>query len=713
MKENVIKQQITDTLEVNYMPYAMSVIISRAIPEIDGFKPAHRKLLYTMFKMGLLKGNKIKSADVVGQTMRLNPHGDAAIYETLVRLTRGNDALLHPFIDSKGNFGKQYSRDMAYAASRYTEVKLDSFCSEIFRDIEKDTVDFVPNYNGQSTEPLLLPTTFPNILVTPNQGIAVGMASTICSFNLSEVCKTTIKLIQNPDHNILKTLKAPDFSTGGQLIFDKEALNKIYNTGKGSFKVRAKYKHDKKNSCIEITEIPYSTTIEVIIDKIVSLLKDSKIKNVVDVRDETGLDGLKIAIDVKKNTNVDKLMHKLYSMTTLSDSFNCNFNILVNGHPKQMGIGEILENWIDFRISCIRRQTRYDCKRKKEKLDLLEGLSKILLDIDRAIKIIRETEVDSEVIPNLMRYFKINEPQADFIAEIKLRNLNKEYLLNRINEKEFLIEEVKELEKLLSDDLLIKEKICNELRDIDKKYGVKRRTEIITNDEIIEFDDEDLIHDFGVKLFLTDHGYFKKITLASLRSQSNHNIKDDDKLIKEIETRNKSEILFFTNKANIFKVKIYDLKEVKASLLGEYLPSLLGMDEDEKIITMVNTKDYVENLAIVFENGKIAKLPLEVYKTKVNRKKLINSFYTGVKVIGIFEFKDDINIHLLRDDDKQLIVNTSLIPLKQTKTSVGLQVFKLKKGTILVDAQQIVEDEELNEKLCISKIPATGYFINN
>ncbi|MFV0503261.1 MAG: DNA gyrase subunit A [Lachnospirales bacterium] len=710
--ENFIKQDIKDTLELNYMPYAMSVIVSRAIPEIDGFKPAHRKLLYTMFKMGLLKGNKIKSADIVGQTMRLNPHGDSAIYETLVRLTRGNAALIHPFIDSKGNFGKQYSRDMAYAASRYTEAKLDEFCKEIFKDIDKNTVDFIENYNGSTTEPLLLPTTFPNILITPNQGIAVGMASTICSFNLKEVCKTTIKFIDDENIDLFKSLKAPDFSTGGQLIYDKEALDKIYTTGRGSIKVQGKYTFDKKNNCIEITEIPYTTTIEQIIDKIITLVKDGKLKDVQDVRDETGLQGLKIAIDVKKNTNIDVLMHKLFTMTTLRDSFNCNFNILINGQPMTLGVRGILENWLDFRIGCIRRQTHFDIKKKKEKLDLLEGLSKIILDIDKAIEIIRRTENEKDVLPNLISYFKINEIQANFIAEIKLRNLNKEYLLNRIKEKDVLIDEIKNLELLYNSDDLIKEEIKTQLKEIIKVYGKPRLTEIIDDSDVVEIDEDDLVQDFGVKVFLTDHSYFKKITLFSLRSASNQNIKEDDEIVQEIETNNKSEMLFFTNQHSVYKTKLQDVTEVKASVLGDYLPNLLDMEEDESVLYMVNTIEYKGYMVFAFENGKVAKVTLDVYKTKVNRKKLINAFSNNDKVVKILYIENDCDIYLKRNDKKMMVINTSLIPLKATKTTIGVQVFRLKKDSFIYECDLIgnleVEDKEYFR---VSKIPTTGHFL--
>ncbi len=681
--KNIIKQKITDTLEKNYMPYAMSVIVSRAIPEIDGFKPAHRKLLYTMYKMGLLKGNKIKSADVVGQTMRLNPHGDMAIYETLVRLTRGNDALLHPFIDSKGNFGKQYSRDMAFAASRYTEVKLDSICEELFKNIDKDTVDFIDNYNSTMQEPMLFPTTFPNLLVTPNQGIAVGMASSICSFNLNEVCDTTIKYIKNKNIDLTKTLIAPDFSTGGELIYSEKEIRKIYETGKGSFKVRAKYTYDKKNNCIDIREIPYTTTIEAIIDKIITLVKSNKIREINDVRDETDINGLKITIDLKRSSDPEKVMDKLFKQTSLSDSFSCNFNILVNGHPRTMGIAEILDEWILFRQNAIIRQSKFDINKKNEKLNLLEGLNKIFLDIDKAIEIIRHTENEKDVIPNLINYFKINELQAEYIAEIKLRNLNKEYLLNRINERENLIKEIEELNSLINDTSKVNKVITTELRDIKKKYGAKRRTDIIKEEDIVELDTDTLIEDYPISIFLTKQGYFKKISLSSLRSASNQMLKDDDEIILEKETSNKAELLFFTDKHNVYKIKAYDIEDCKASSMGKYLYNILPMDNDENIIYVTHIKEYVGYMLFGFENGKIAKIPMKQYETKVNRKKLVNAYSDKSPITYIKYTSEDIDIICIRDTDKALLINTSLIPEKLKRNSVGIQVIKLKKGSVM------------------------------
>ena len=671
---NYIEQPITKTLELNYMPYAMSVIISRAIPEIDGFKPSHRKLLYTMYLMGLLKGNRTKSTNVVGQTMKLNPHGDMAIYETLVRLTRGNDALLTPFIDSKGNFGKQFSRDMAFAASRYTEVKLDKICEEIFKNIDKDTVDFIDNYDGSMKEPVLFPTTFPNILVTNNQGIAVSMASSICSFNLKEVCDVTIKFIKNENIDIKKYLKAPDFSSGGELIYNEKEINNIYQTGRGSFKLRGKYRFDKKNSLIEIYEIPYTTTVEAIIDKIINLVKTNKIKEINDVRNETDKNGLKIAIDIKKSANAELLMHKLYSMTPLSDSFSCNFNVLIDGVPKTMGVKEILTEWLKFRIQCIKRQTAYDLEKKKVKHHLLSGLSKILLDIDKAISIIRDTEEDNMVIPNLIDGFNIDKEQAEYIAEIKLRNLNKEYLLNRVKEREQLEKDMKELKDIYDSEELIKNIICMELKEVSKKHGKPRKTEIIYHEEVKEIEEHELIEDYTAKFFLTKENYFKKVTLVSLRSSGEHKLKDEDVIVQEIEANNKAEIIFFSDKSNVYKIKAYDIPEVKVSNIGHYLPNILGMEEDENILYFVITNDFKGHMLFVFENGKIAKIPLEAYQTKVNRKKLINAYSDKSKLISIKYILDDRDIILIRDNTKAILINTSLIEEKATKSSMGISV---------------------------------------
>lgn len=710
---NFTEQKITDTLELNYMPYAMSVIISRAIPEIDGFKPAHRKLLYTMYKMGLLNGNRTKSTNVVGQTMKLNPHGDASIYETLVRITRGNDALLHPFIDSKGNFGKQYSRDMAYAASRYTEVKLDNICSEIFKNIDKNTVDFVDNYDGSLKEPVLFPTTFPNILVTPNQGIAVSMASSICSFNLKEICTAAINYIKNKDIDLKKYIKAPDFSSGGEIIYNPEEIENIYNTGRGSFKVRAKYRYDKKNSLIEIYEIPYTATIEVIIDKIILLVKQNKIKEINDVRNETDLNGLRITIDIKRNADPDMLMRKLYHMTALTDNFNCNFNILVDGSPKVMGIKEILEHWLIFRINCIKRQCEFDLNKKMEKHHLLEGLSKILLDVDKAIKIIRQTDEDINVIPNLIKGFNIDKIQAEYICEIKLRNLNKQYLMQRVSEKEKIENDIKELENLKNNEELIKNLICTELKEISKKYGKPRKTDIIYHEQVQQITNEILIEDYSVKLFLTKHNYFKKITLISLRSASEQKLKEEDVVIQEIETNNKSDVLFFSDKYNVYKSKVYDLNECKASSLGDYLSNILELEENENIIYMTVTNDYTGFMIFAFENGKVAKIDLKSYETKVNRKRLLNAYSSKSPIVGMYFVKEDCDMIAIRDNDKALLFNTSLLNINSTKNSSGIQVYNLKKNSkvAMFFEKSYFKSDDI-EYYRSDKIPATGHFIN-
>ncbi len=718
MANKYIEQQITDTLELNYMPYAMSVIVSRAIPEIDGFKPAHRKLLYTMYKMGLLNGTRTKSTNVVGQTMKLNPHGDATIYETMVRLTRGNDALLHPFIDSKGNFGKVYSSAMAYAASRYTEVKLDSICSEIFKDIDKNTVDFVDNYDGTLKEPVLFPTTFPNVLVTPNKGIAVGMASTICSFNLREVCEATIQYIKNSNVDLKEYLKAPDFTTGGELIYNAEEIDKIYNTGKGSFKVRAKYKFDKKNGIIEIYEIPYSTNIETIIDKIIDLVKQNKIKEINDVRNETDLNGLKIAIDIKRSADPEKLMTKLYQLTPLTDSFSCNFNILVNGSPRTMGIKDILNEWIDFRMSCIKRQTAYDLEKKGERLHLLEGLEKILLDIDKAIKIIRETEEDSQVIPNLMTGFDIDQVQAEFVAEIKLRNLNKEYILKQTRAIEDLKKEMADLDDILHHESRVLKIITADLRRVAKKYGKDRKTDIIYEDEIKQVQEEDFIEDYPVTLFLTKENYLKKITQvslqASMRVSAEHKLRENDEIIQTAETNNKTELLMFSDKQNVYKIKCHDIPECKTSNIGEYLNNILTMDADEKIIYVTVSNEYKGYMLFAFENGKVAKVNMSAYETKTMRKKLINAYSSKFPLTGMMYIENDTDILLVRDSDKAMLLNTALIPEKQTKTTAGINVYTLKKNSRLARIMRkedfVSEDIEYYRS---NKIPGTGHFIND
>ena len=714
IEEQIFLQNITDTLELNYMPYAMSVIVSRAIPEIDGFKPAHRKLLYTMYKMGLSSGARVKSTKVVGQTMTLNPHGDAAIYETLVRLTEGNSALLHPFIDSKGNFGKQHSRDMAYAAARYTEVKLSAICAEIFSDIDKNTVNFVDNFDSSTKEPTLLPTSFPNILVNPNQGIAVGMANSICSFNLNEICETTIAYIKDKNHNIMDTLKAPDFSTGGEIIYNEEELNQIYETGKGSFKVRAKYKFDSKNSCIEVTEIPYTTTSEAIIDKIILLVRSNKIKEITDVRDETDLKGLKIAIDVKKSTNVDLLMHKLYQQTSLLDNFSCNFNILVNSKPKVLGIKEILDAWISFRMASIKGQLGWDIDKKSNRLHLLEGLKKILTDIDKAIKIIRETEFDTMVIPNLMRGFSIDQAQAEFIAEIKLRNINKEYILNKIAEVNTLKDEIQKLQDTLKSDTKIKNLICTQLKNVAKKYGKDRTTKIITSNEIKAFSTEDTIEDYGIKLFLTDQNYFKKIPLISTRSMGEQKLKENDFITYEMETSNRADILFFSNKQNLYKLKASDILEHKASSMGDYLNNLLGLEDDEKVIYMLPTYDYSGNMVYLFGNGKAVKVQLKAYETKTNRKKLINAYSAKSPLIFMSYMETETDFILIRDTDKACLFNTALLSVSNTKNAAGVQVYTLKKNSrisnILTSAEFVSDNIEHYRT---NKLPSTGHFLKD
>ena len=712
MKVNSIEQKIIDTLEKNYMPYAMSVIVSRAIPEIDGFKPSHRKLLYTMYKMGLLTGSKTKSANVVGQTMKLNPHGDMAIYETLVRLARGNGALLHPFIDSKGNFGKQYSRDMRYAAPRYTEVKLDRICEELFRDIDRNTVDFIDNYDGTLKEPTLLPSTFPNILVNSNQGIAVGMASNICSFNLQEVCETAVQYIRDENCDVVRFLKAPDLSTGGQLIYNEKEIADIYNTGRGSFKLRAKYRYDKENSCIEVYEIPYTTTTESVIDSVVELVKSGKIKEITDVRDETDLDGLRITFDIRKSSDPEALMNKLFKLTTLQDTFSCNFNILVNGNPRVMGIKTILKEWLAFRINCIKRQTLYDIDKKNEKLHLLLGLKKILLDIDKAIKIIRGTEHEIDVVPNLMKGFGIDRIQAEFIAEIKLRNLNREYILNRVSEVESLQKEIQELKDIYCDEAKIKKIIIRQLSDVSKKYGRERCTEIIREEHIEEITHEHLIEDYNLKLFLTEQNYLKKIPLVSLRANPEHKLKDEDLIVQEVETHNKADLLLFSNKQTVYKMKIYEINDCKASALGEYLNNLLGLEADEKIIYIAATDEYKGYMLFGFENGKMAKIDMESYATKTNRKKLANAYSDFSRLVYMAFTMEDVELVAFSSINKVLIFNTSNINPKSTRDSQGVQVLSSKKGSTMVRVKSINEAGFKDLDYYRTKnIPATGCYL--
>jgi DNA gyrase subunit A len=711
---NLVEQKIVDTLEKNYMPYAMSVIVSRAIPEIDGLKPSHRKLLYTMYKMGLLKGEKTKSANVVGQTMKLNPHGDMAIYETLVRLTRGNNALLHPYVDSKGNFGKHFSRDMKFAAPRYTEVKLDKICEELFRDIDKNTVEFIDNYDGTLKEPVLLPCTFPSILVNANQGIAVGMASNICSFNLVEVCNTAIEYIKNEETDLLEHMKAPDFPIGGQLIFNEKDMREIYDTGRGSFKVRAKYRYDRANNCIEIFEIPYTTSSEAIIDTIIELVKSNKIKDIVDVRDETDLNGLKITLDLKRNIDPDALMNKLYKFTPLQDSFSCNFNILIEGRPRVMGIKEVIKEWIIFRVDCIKKQTLFDIEKKSDKLHLLLGLKKILLDIDKAVIIIRKTEEEALVIPNLMKGFDIDQLQAEFIAEIKLRNLNKEYILNRISEIENLQKEIADLRDLHSSDKKIKKVIIKQLEGVSKKFGQPRRTEIIHEEHVEEITSDHLIEDYNLKLFLTKHNYLKKIPLTSLRSSSEHKLKDDDCIVQEVETHNKAELLLFSNRQTVYKLRIFEIDDCKASSLGEYLANLLGLEEGEEIIYMAATDDYKGYMIFAFENGKVAKIDLGSYATKTNRRKLSNAYCGKSGLVYISHIIEDEELVAFSSLNKVLIFNTDSINSKSTRDSQGVQVLKAKKGSIMTLVKSINEVSFNDPDYYRTKnIPAIGCYLKN
>lgn len=678
----VENQPITDTLTENYMPYAMSVIVSRALPEIDGFKPSHRKLLYTMYKMGLLTGARTKSANIVGQTMKLNPHGDMAIYETMVRLARGNEALLHPYVDSKGNFGKAYSRDMSFAASRYTEAKLDPICAEIFADIDRDIVDFVPNYDNSMTEPVLLPTRFPAVLVNNNVGIAVSMASNICSFNLSEVCETAAALMKNPEHDIVSTLKGPDFPGGGFILQDENELRRIYATGRGSVKVRSKYIYDKAANCIEVTEIPPTTTIEAIIDKIVEQVKLGKLKEISDVRDESDLSGLKITIDLKRGQDSEAVMKKLFRITPLQDVFSCNFNILVGGMPKVMGVAEILEQWTDFRITCVKRKTKFELARKKEKLHLLTGLKKILLDIDKAIKIIRETEDDAEVVPNLMIGFGIDETQAEYVADIKLRNINKGYILKRIEEIDSLKEEIADMEDILSSERRVKQIIISELGDIAKKYGKPRKTMFIygTEDEVNEAEDE--IPDYPVNLFFTREGYFKKITPQSLRMSGEQKLKENDEIIETYDGSNRAELLFFTDKYQVYKARACDFEDGKASVMGDYLPVKLELDPDERIIKMIAAEDYSGTLVMFFENGKCAKVPMASFETKTRRKKLANAYNDGSPLVSMTLIDGDCEFMLSSDAGKVMIFNTVLILPKAARDTQGVQVMRLTRAKL-------------------------------
>ncbi len=714
LRAEVLEQPITETLETNYMPYAMSVIVSRAIPEIDGFKPSHRKLLYTMFKMGLLTGGRTKSANIVGQTMKLNPHGDAAIYETMVRLSAGYQALLMPFVDSKGNFGKVYSRDMSYAASRYTEARLSSICGEVFRDIDKDTVDFVDNYDGSMKEPCLLPTAFPNVLVSANMGIAVGMASQICGFNLGEVCETTINYLRDPEHDLLSTMPAPDFPTGGEIVYDRAAMENIYRTGRGSFKVRSRWRYLPKENIIEIYEIPYTTTSEAIIDKVAELIKAGKVREINDMRDETDLSGLKLAIDLKRGVDPDKLMQKLFKLTTLQDAFPCNFNILVGGNPRVMGVGEILEEWTAWRMDCVRRRVYFDLAKKKDKLHLLKGLERILLDIDKAIAIIRETELEADVVPNLMMGFGIDQIQAEYVAEIKLRNINREYILKRTDETSDLEQQIEELEGILNNRRKIKGIIIDELKQILKKFPSPRKTGIVYADEIEEFDEEQQIEDYSVTLFLSQEGYFKKITAQSLRMSSEQKYKEGDGLRVSFEASNRGELLFLTDRQQIYKARVSDFEDCKASVLGVYLPTRLQMDEGENIISMIDPGDYSRNLLLIFENGKAARIDMAAYETKTNRRKLVNAYSDKSPVKAVMVIGEEMDVACYSSDDRVLVFNTAQLQVKTSRSTQGVAVMTLKAKRTLVKAVPVKDSAITNlARYRVKNLPGAGALLKS
>jgi DNA gyrase subunit A len=709
LRAEVLEQPISETLETNYMPYAMSVIVSRAIPEIDGFKPGHRKLLYTMYKMGLLTGSRTKSANVVGQTMRLNPHGDAAIYETMVRLSKGNESLLVPFVDSKGNFGKVYSRDMAYAASRYTEAKLSSICAELFRDIDRDTVDFMDNYDGSTTEPTLLPTSFPNVLVSSNTGIAVGMASQICGFNLAEVCETAINCLKDPDFDPINSLPAPDFTTGGELLYDAAQMREIYRTGRGSFKLRAKWRYVKDQNIIEVYEIPYTTTAEAIIDKVAELIKAGKVKEISDMRDETDLGGLKLAIDLRRGAQPDKLMRALMRMTPLMDSFSCNFNILVAGTPRVMGVREILDEWSAWRTDCVRRRVYFELGRKREKLHLLLGLRAILLDIDRAIAIIRSTALESEVIPNLMIGFGLDKVQAEFVAEIKLRNINKEYILKRTAEIDELKTEIEDLENTLNSPRRLTKIIISELEAVKKKYAAPRRTHLVYSDELDEPEEPDLAEDYPVTLFLSKGGYFKKITPQSLRMSGEQKYKEDDSLLLSFEASNRDELLIFTDKQQVYKTRVSAFDDSKASLLGVYLPSFLEMDEGESVLCMLNPGDYSAHILIFFAGGKVARVPLEAYATKTNRKRLTGAFSDKSPAVKILLLEGEREIAVFSTEGRALVFSTAMLAPKTSRATIGVALMTLRPKYSLADAQYL-DDSSLTNKARyrVRNLPAAG-----
>ena len=705
----ILEQPICDTLELNYMPYAMSVIVSRAIPEIDGFKPSHRKLLYTMYKMGLLNGGRTKSANIVGQTMRLNPHGDAAIYETMVRLARGYEALLHPFVDSKGNFGKVYSRDMAYAASRYTEAKLDPICQELFRDIDADTVDFIDNYDNSMLEPTLLPTTFPNVLVSANMGIAVGMASNICGFNLREVCQTAIARIKNPECDLLETLPAPDFPTGGEILYDPKEMRQIYETGRGSFRVRAKWRYVKEGNLIEIYEIPYTTATEPIIDKVSELIKAGKIREIADMRDETDLNGLKLTIDLKRGVDPEKLMQKLFRSTPLMDSFSCNFNILIEGMPKVLGVGEILEEWTAWRSQCVRRRVYFQLQKKKDKLHLLQGLGKILLDIDKAIAIIRETEQEQDVVPNLMIGFGIDEIQAEYVAEIKLRNINKEYILKRIQETASLEAESEDLQKTLDSEARIRKLIVSELEQVSKKFGTDRKTTLIHESDVPAADEEDETPDYPVHLFLSREGYFKKITPQSLRMSGEQKFKEGDGLLAAYETTNRAELLVFTDKCQVYKAKCAEFEDSKASVLGDYLPTKLSMDEGETVVALCLPGDYSGNILFVYENGKVAKIAASSYDTKTNRRRLTGAYCDKSPLKAVRMLTEEEELVLYSTEGRALVFSTEQLAPKTTRSSQGVAVLTLKRKHVLDRAVPLAESPIQNvSRYRTRSLPATG-----
>ena len=710
----VVTQNITQTLETNFMPYAMSVIVSRAIPEIDGLKPSHRKLLYTMYKMGLLGGVRVKSANIVGRTMQLNPHGDGAIYETMVRLSKGNESLLHPYIDSKGNFGKAYSKNMAYAASRYTEAKLEAISAELFRDIDKDTVDFVDNYDATMQEPTLLPVTFPSILVNSNTGIAVGMASSICSFNLREICETTIGLIKNPDFDITETLKAPDFIGGGKIIYDQNQMNEIFRTGRGGFKVRAKYEYDKANNCIDITEIPPTTTAEAIIDKVIERVKANAIREISDIRDETDKKGLKITIDLKRGTDVEKLMAKLYKMTTLEDTFSCNFNVLIAGVPQVLGVADLLNEWIAFRTECVNRRVYFDLTKAKDKLHLLLGLQKILLDIDKAIKIVRETEEEAEVVPNLMIGFGIDKIQAEYVAEIKLRHLNREYIMKRLNDVDDLKKQIEDMEDILSSKARVKKILVNELNQVIDKYGKDRCTEIIYAQEIEDMEDElEAVPDYPVTLFFTKEGYFKKITPLSLRMSGEHKLKENDEIISTVETTNSVELLFFTNKCQVYKSRACEFDDTKASVLGDFVGSKLQMEEGETAIYMAVVKEYKGYMLFFFQNGKVAKVDVSAYETKTNRKKLIKAYSDKSPIVSAVYIPEDKELVMKSTAGRYLLFNSGAISAKTTKDSQGVAVMSLKKGHRVESVSDLKEGQFAKPSRYRTKtLPANGAILS-